>query len=356
MKVIVRIGHPAHVHFFHPIISRLIKGGAKVKIVVKGRELTTTNFLLRHYGYTFEEYGGSGRTSTARFTLFFKLEYSLYKIVKNFDPDLIVGIGGPYFTHVGKILDIPTLLFTDTEDAYLINKLAFPFASYIITPNCFNSNVPYTKHKTYNGFHELSYLHPEVFNPDIDVLDDLDLSFSDRFSLVRFSSWDSSHDIGQSGFKSMDERIRLINFLEEHSRVFITSEIPLPSFFEKYRLTISPEKIHSLLYFATLYIGEGLTMGTEASVLGTPSITISTRTKSLLGNQLELSKNNLLFTFNSLSDAFSTLEDIFKKKNIKKSWKINKDLYLKNKINVSDYTYNLIKKVYKETIGVQLHD
>ena len=41
-------------------------------------------------------------------------------------------------------------------------------------------------------------------------------------------------------------------------------------------MRISPAKVHSVLAFSALYIGEGGTMATEAAVLGVPSILVST--------------------------------------------------------------------------------
>jgi len=54
--------------------------------------------------------------------------------------------------------------------------------------------------------------------------------------------------------------------------VFITSEKPLPEEFEKYRISVSPEKMHDLLYYATLLYGESATMASECAVLGTHAI------------------------------------------------------------------------------------
>ena len=54
--------------------------------------------------------------------------------------------------------------------------------------------------------------------------------------------------------------------------MFITSEKPLPEEFEKYRISVSPEKMHDLLYYATLLYGESATMASECAVLGTHAI------------------------------------------------------------------------------------
>ena len=67
--------------------------------------------------------------------------------------------------------------------------------------------------------------------------------------------------------------------LEKYGRVLITSESKLPAEFEPYRVKVAPEKMHDLLYYAALYVGEGGTMASESAVLGTKAIHISTTGK-----------------------------------------------------------------------------
>jgi predicted glycosyltransferase len=62
----------------------------------------------------------------------------------------------------------------------------------------------------------------------------------------------------------------LINSLS--GQVFITSEGWLDDGLAKYEINVSPEKMHDLLYYADLLIGDSQTMTTEAGVLGTPAM------------------------------------------------------------------------------------
>ena len=63
--------------------------------------------------------------------------------------------------------------------------------------------------------------------------------------------------------------------LEKYGKVFITSEVTLPDHLKKYQITIPLEKLHDLLYFATLYFGEGSTTAAEAAMMGTPAVYVS---------------------------------------------------------------------------------
>ena len=64
------------------------------------------------------------------------------------------------------------------------------------------------KHIRYNGFHELAYLHPNRFKPDISVLDELKVKEGEKFVILRFVSWNATHDFGQAGL-SFDQKKEL---------------------------------------------------------------------------------------------------------------------------------------------------
>jgi hypothetical protein len=121
------------------------------------------------------------------------------------------------------------------------------------------------------GYHELTYLHPKRFSPDPKVLKKLDLKPKERFTIIRFVSWGASHDIGHKGL-SMELKVKAVKEFEKHGKVFISSERPLPKELERYRYSLPPEEVHSLMSYATLLYGESATMASECSMLGTHSI------------------------------------------------------------------------------------
>jgi predicted glycosyltransferase len=55
MKIIVDIGHPAHVHFFKYTMRNLQKKGHQIKICVRERE-NIVKTLLNTYNFPFERY------------------------------------------------------------------------------------------------------------------------------------------------------------------------------------------------------------------------------------------------------------------------------------------------------------
>jgi len=162
----------------------------------------------------------------------------------------------PSITHIAWLLNKKSIMFTDTEHQKLINFASFPFASYICTPECYTKDLG-KKQVRYNSYHELAYLHPNYFKPNPKVLYELGLNESDPYTVIRFVSWDASHDIGQNG---INDKLKFVNEIEKYGKVYISSEGPLDYSLQKYSLKIPPEKLHDLLYYASLYVGEGATL------------------------------------------------------------------------------------------------
>ena len=343
MKLLLDIGHPAHVHLFKNCIKN-IENRSKIKITARNKESTLD--LLDAFDLEYEVRGEIKRGILYKGLGILATNYKLYKIAKKFDPDILVGVHNPYIAHISKIIQKPSIIFTDTEDAKLANWLTFPFATTICTPSCFLKDLG-KKHVRYNGYHELAYLHPNYFKPDPSVLDDLNLSKDDKFIVLRFISWSASHDIGLRGIKKASD---MIKSLEVYGRIFITSERKLSPELEKYRITCSPEKIHSLLYYAQLYIGEGGTMATESAILGTPAIHIEANSKGVAtgnfsGNFLELrDKYDLLYFYPDQEQALEKAVKILEDKNSKREWQRKREKLLRDKIDVTAWMTDFIER------------
>jgi predicted glycosyltransferase len=342
MKILLKIGHPAHVHLFKYMINNLEKDGHIVKIVTRDKDVTLK--LLDAYGFEYEVMSGYYNTITGKMYDFAKTDLKLLKIAIKSKPDILIAVGDPYVAHVGKIIRKPSIVFTDTEHAKLANKLTFPFATVICTPSCYKEDLG-KKQVRYNGYHELAYLHPNYFKPDASVLDYLGLSKDDKFVIIRFISWSASHDVGLHGF-DLKTKQRFIEELEKYSRVFITSETKLEKEFEKYRITIPPEKIHDLLYYATLYVGESPTIASEAAIMGTPSICVSPLKYGYIDEESQRYK--LVIQVRDitkgkekvLKEAIELLEN----PDIKKEWQKRKERLLKDKIDVTEFMTRFIEE------------
>lgn len=349
MRLIIGIWHPAHVHFFKNMIWSLEKKGHDIQVVTRPKEVTLD--LLDKYGFNYKIVGIHYKKSLAKALGMIKTDYRILKIAKKFKPDIFFGITDMYCAHVGKWMRKPSIIFTDTEHANLGNMLTFPFASTICTPSCFKKDLG-TKQVQYNGYHELAYLHPNYFKPDPSVLDDLGLSKSDKIIIMRLISWEASHDTRSKGF-SMSVLEKAVKSLEEYGHIFITSERKLNKNLEKYKIRIPPEKLHSSLYYSSLYFGEGGTTAVEAALLGTPSVHVEEfKSKSakvmdasdIHGNFDELvNRYGLLYTFADQNQALNKGLVILQDKNAKKNSEKKREQLLKEKIDVTAFMIDFIE-------------
>jgi uncharacterized protein len=345
MRILIGIGHPAHVHFFKNFIHTIQKKGHEVRIVARDKEVTIN--LLEKYNFNYTVFTRHKQSPIAKLLELPQNDLIFLNAAKQFKADLLIGINNYTSAHVGTLSRIPSIIFTDTEDAALANFLTFPFAQTICTPSCFLKDLG-SKQVRYRGFHELAYLHPNYFTPDPAILDQLGISKGENYFLLRFISWAASHDIGLSGMR-MDSVNSIIQSLEEKGHVFISSERPLEPALEKYRLQTSPDLIHSLMYYAGLYMGEGGTMAAEAAILGTPSIHVESNAKgiatgNLSGNFRELrDRYGLLYFFADQNEAFLKALEILENKNAKQEWQRKRENLLKDKIDVTTWMTNFIE-------------
>lgn len=339
MKVIIGVGHPKQVHFCKNIARNLIEDGHEVKILAIDKDITLQ--MLDVYGLDYEVYGIHQDSMVWKaYSMPFRT-YRALGISKKFKPDILMG-GTPYLAYVSKILRKPHIMVSDTEHASVTHWLAYPFTDVICTPSCFKKKINPKKHVPFDGYLELAYLHPNYFTPDPSVLDELELDKDDKFIILRFVAWRASHDIGDMGFSGKEQVVKSI---ERYGRVFITSETELPVELEKYRITIPPEKIHHLMYYADMFVGESAPMSTESAILGTPAIFVSTSSRGYT-DELE-SKYNMIYTFsdphNAQKKALEKAIELLEDKNTKKKWQKKREKLLNEKIDVTKFMTEFIE-------------
>ena len=180
---------------------------------------------------------------------------------------------GPTIAVAGRLRRVPAVVFYDTEFASRTNRWVYRLAETVITPDSYQGAVP-GNHVTYSGYHELAYLHPQRFIPTEQRVKDAGIDPAEPYSVVRFVSWDASHDVGEIALTS-DQKRELVARLAQCGRVLISSEKPLPPDLEPYAWRGARSHIHHVLAFADLIVGESATMSSEAAVLGTPAVYIA---------------------------------------------------------------------------------
>jgi uncharacterized protein len=340
MKILIDIGHPAHVHLFKNAIIQWKKNGDEVLVVAREKDVTLE--LLDYYGIQYMI--GSSTGGGSRMNLKGLVQHTVRIIRKAMEtnPDTVLGVGSPMAAWASWILKVPYIAFDDTERAAIEHLLYRPFAKVVYTPSCFLDD--FKKQRRYDGYHELAYLHPNWFTPDPSVLRRLGLEVDEPFFIIRFVAWRAAHDIGQKGFTD-DDKHQIIALLQKHGKVILSDENTISTNLVGEKISIKPQDIHSLLYYAAMYIGEGGTMATEAALLGTPSVFVSTLSG---GNWEELEhKYRLMFSLHG-EQVKEQVRALLRTKNIKNQWQNKRADLLKEKIDVTKFIMAEVEKNVKE--------
>jgi predicted glycosyltransferase len=285
------------------------------------------------------------RIGRGRFALLKELvvrDLRLLRFCRKFKPDVLTGIGGIFAAHAGFLLRKPVVVWDDTEHAKFSHLITFPFAKIICSPDCYKKSYG-VKHRKYAGYHELAYLHPNRFKPDMEIVKGLGLDPAEKYCIVRFVSWAAHHDVGQHGF-SGDERLKFVKKLSEYAKVFITSEAPLPVELVEFGLKIPPHLIHHVLAFARLCVSEGATIASECAVLGTPAVYINTLKAGTIDEQ---ERYGLLRQTTRADQALEMSLKYLQDEEAVEQCRTGRARMLAEKIDVTDYIVQTIEEIAK---------
>jgi predicted glycosyltransferase len=292
MRILLDIGHPAHVHYFKNLIWEMQKNGHEFLITARDRKNVFE--LLDAYGFKYVSRGKGSQNLLGKILYLPSASLQIYDLARSFKPNVFLSFASPYAALASKLYGRPHIAFDDTEVGRFEQMIYLPLTDVVCTPSFFKKDFG-KKHRRFNGFMELCYLHPSHFRPDPKVLQELGVGEKERYFVVRFVSWEASHDVGEGGI-NFDSKKRLIGMLSRLGRVFISSETQLPPELEKYCIPTKTERIHHVLAFASLYFGESPTMTTESALLGTPAICVNSWACDC-GNFKELSNFGLIDCF-----------------------------------------------------------
>lgn len=341
MKALVDINHPAHVHFFRNFIDELQRRGNEVVVTASQKDIAFE--LLRLYNIPFINLGTYGKNPLQKAMNVPVMALKMLSVARKEKPDVMLGLGSSRIAHAAIFTGTPTYVFTDTEHAGEQIMLYKPFATKIYTPDCFYNDLGKTQVR-YPSYHELAYLHPNRFKPDINVLSEIGIQPGEPFFVLRFVAWDASHDIGYEGL-TLENKRELINLLQTRGKVIISSETSLPDEFKPLAFKVAATKMHSVMHYAHMYIGEGGTMASEAAVLGTPSIFTS---KLKLGYLDELeNRYNMLYNVRNFADCMKRTKELLAIQDIKLAWSAKRAKLLNDKIDLTAYMVNQVMETIK---------
>ena len=358
MKIAFEINHPGQVHLLKNVYHNLIR---KHSIIVFAKNEHSIIQLLSIYNIPFIKIGKKGKGIYHK--LFMQIIFDLKVLFYVLFRGVKMGVGSSMtFDHVSIFTKLNSIHLSDDDlDVVpLIAKYSYPFSDVILSPDALHFSKYVEKNIRYAGIHELAYLHPNKFAPDQSVLEEAELKENEPFFVLRFVALKGHHDAGHRGI-NLSQKRKLIELLETYGRVLITSEQHIEPEFNHLKITLSPEKIHSLLYYATMFIGDSQTMTTEASVLGTPALKCNSFAGKLsVPNELE-TKYGLCFSYtpDHFENMLAKIGELLKKSGLKQIWKEKKDAFLVDKIDVSEFiswfveNYPESKKIMKENSDYQ---
>ncbi|WP_103865752.1 DUF354 domain-containing protein [Aquimarina sp. I32.4] len=329
MRILVDIGHPGHVHLFKNLAKRMQQKEHEFLFTCRQKEYEIE--LLKAEGFNYKSFGKKYNTTAGKVFGLFK--FDMMEIIQGlkFKPDIFMSHGSPYAAHAAAVLQKPHISLEDSGNWEQI-KIYLPFTKAVLTPSVLVEDLG-PKQIRYNGYHELAYLHPEYFQSKQAYHKILNIKEDEKYVLLRFVSWNASHDKGQNGF-SEKEKEELVRYLTDRYTVFISSESKLPKEYQRFNIKIAPEQMHEVLSGATMFIGEGATMASEAGVLGTPSIYVNSLKRAYNEDQEQY---GLVYNFQNGKNVLDKVKELEKIPNLKEVFKERQQKLLADKIDVTAF-------------------
>lgn len=314
------------------------------EFLITARKKEVSHDLLQSYGIPFVDRGTGSNSMSGKLGYLPKANWILLKQALRFKPDLLMSFSSPYAAQVSSLLRKPHIAFDDTEHARLGRMMYRPFTDVVLSPDSYKGDIS-KKQKLFNGYMELLYLHPNHFTPDESVLELLGVGEGEKFVLLRFVSWQATHDAGHSGV-SLENKRKAVEEFSKYARVFISSEAELPEDLEPYKISIPPAKMHDVLNYASLFYGESATMASESAVLGTPAIYLDNDGR---GYTDDLEKRyGLVHNFSeSTADQQKSIEKgigLLQNDELAEKASQQRNKLLDEKIDVTDYLINYVEE------------
>lgn len=289
MRLLIDIGHPGHVHLFRPFAKIMQNKGHEFLFTCRQKEFEIE--LLEAAKFKYVSFGKHYKTKRGKIWGLFKFDIKMFFTALKFKPDLFLSHGSFYAAHTSFLLRKPHISMEDSGNMEQI-RLYLPFTKAVLTPYELPEDLS-KKQIRYHSYHELAYLNPKYFSPDIEILRSLKINKNEKFGLLRFVSWNATHDIGQGGFTNKQKE-ELVDYLSSRMTLFISAEAEVPESFKKYLIKIKPEQMHHVLAYANILVSEGATMASEAGVLGTPAIYVNSLSRCYNEDQ---ERYNTVFNF-----------------------------------------------------------
>ncbi|MDA3781329.1 MAG: DUF354 domain-containing protein, partial [Bacteroidales bacterium] len=256
-NILIDVGHPAHVHLFKNFLLYL-QNSELYNVNISARNKDIVSSLLNNLNVEYISLSTPKKGFFGIICEIFSRFFYVRKLIKKHKFDLVFTS-----TEVSAIFGmhgIPNYFFAEDDDDLMkvYTSLIYFFTSNIVNPTCLKYTKWGNKRILHNSYHELAYLHPNNFTPDVNVLNKYDLE-PNMYIIIRHSALDAHHDKGAKGLQGILWN-NIEGIIKDHPQV-ITKE-------NSKSHQIDPWDMHHVLAFAKLVISDSQTMTAEAAVLG----------------------------------------------------------------------------------------
>lgn len=279
-KILIDIKHPAQLNLFKNISRILKESGWDVLICYLNRGKLPKIIHKEYQDFECIEVGSSKGT---KWSIFWngnvKRTNDFLKLIQERNIQICIAASSAPLALACKLRRIPILQFYDDPERKAINKINEKLSTKLYFPPIIDRNE---KIEWFNCLKEWSYLSPDYFNPNLDVLLKYGLKpyqyvFVREVSNKSFNYFNQDDAIICKISHQLDHNITYLLSLEDKS---IREKFP-----SNWKVLEEPiEDIHSLIYYSRLVISSGDSMAREGAMLGVPSIYCGIR--EMKANQL----------------------------------------------------------------------
>ena len=165
MNILIDIGHPGHAHLFKNFAKIMLSKGHQVLFTTRDKEFEIQ--LLNHENFHYKCLGKHYKSKVWKVFGLLKFTLQIIIISLKFKPSIYLSHGSIYAAISSWVLRKPHIAFEDTFNNEQV-RLYLPFTNCVLTGNYAHPFLG-AKQINYAGYHELAYLHPNHFQPDISI-------------------------------------------------------------------------------------------------------------------------------------------------------------------------------------------
>ena len=123
MRLLVDVFHPSNVHLFKNFMWQMQEKGYQILVASKDKDVSLE--LLEAYDFPYRKTGKYSKNLLLKAVQMLKIDYDLYKIARDYKPDILVGQGGANAAQISKLIGKPCIIFADDEYSLFLYR---PFA------------------------------------------------------------------------------------------------------------------------------------------------------------------------------------------------------------------------------------